>query len=93
MFSSTSKRELYLRFAVLERYNELYSDVFPLIDLTEYHIDSLPSRIFARRNLQNLYNKGFKTEKLRRFLYDTDSIEFLRNNIHYFQSVLLFLDV
>ena len=40
--------------------------------------------IFARRNLQNLYNKGFKTEKLRRFLYDTDSIEFLRNNIHYF---------
>ena len=41
--------------------------------------------IFVRRNLQNLYNRGFKNEKIRRFLYDMNSIEFLRNNIHYFK--------
>ena len=31
---------------------------------------------------KNLYNRGFKNETMRRFLYEANSIDFLQNNFH-----------
>jgi len=51
ILSDISKREMYLRFKILKKFNDLYQSVFPFIDLTEFHVDSLPSKLFSRRNL------------------------------------------
>ena len=34
------------------------------------------------KNVKNLYNRGFKNETMRRFLYEVNSIDFLQNNFH-----------
>ena len=58
--------------------NERFSERSVHKDLYQYE------GVIVRRNLQTLYNRGVRHEKMERFLFETNSINFIRNNIDYF---------
>ena len=49
--SDVSRRLLYLRFKIVGVLNDLYEEIIKLVDLSEFHTESLPCMLFTRRYL------------------------------------------
>ena len=63
---------------MFESPNKRFSEYLVTNDLYQYE------GIIVRRNLQNLYNRGVRHEKMEKFLFETNTIDYIRNNMDYF---------
>lgn len=64
---------------IFDNGNERFSDMYLVKnDLYQYE------GIIVRRNLKHLYNRGIRHEKMEKFLFETNTLDYLRNNIDYF---------
>lgn len=61
-----------------EKNNERFSERSLHENLYEYE------GVIVRKNLQQLYNRGVRHEKMEKFLFETNTIDFVRNNIDFF---------